>query len=93
MAAIIERATGVAPYFVGKPNARMIREALDVLEANPKGSVMIGGPHGDRHYGWRRRWLDTILVLSGVDGIEDCDRFPFRPSRVVGSVAELVDDL
>jgi len=93
MAAIIERATGVAPYFVGKPNARMIREALDVLEANPKGSVMIGDRMATDIMAGVDAGLDTILVLSGVDGIEDCDRFPFRPSRVVGSVAELVDDL
>jgi NagD protein len=93
MAAVIERATGVAPYFVGKPNARMIREALDVLEANPKGSVMIGDRMATDIMAGVDAGLDTILVLSGVDGIEDFDRFPFRPSRVVGSVAELVDDL
>jgi NagD protein len=30
-----------------------------------------------------------VLVLTGVSRPEDVDRFPYRPTRVVGSVAEL----
>ncbi len=93
MAAIIERATGVSPYFVGKPNARMIREALDVLGANSKSSTMIGDRMDTDILAGVDAGIHTILVLSGVDGEGDVDRFPYRPSRVVRSVAELVDEL
>ncbi|HUV57762.1 MAG TPA: HAD-IIA family hydrolase [Acidimicrobiales bacterium] len=93
MAAIIERATGVAPYFVGKPNARMIREALDVLSADSRSSVMIGDRMGTDILAGVDAGVETILVLSGVDGEDDVDRFPFRPSRVIRSVAELIDEL
>ena len=37
--------------------------------------------------------LETILVLSGVTSLGDLERYPYRPSRVVGSVADLVDEL
>jgi NagD protein len=37
--------------------------------------------------------LETILVLSGVNAEGDADRFPYRPTRVVGSVADLIDEL
>jgi NagD protein len=37
--------------------------------------------------------LETILVLSGVTRRDDADRFPYRASRILESVAELVDDL
>jgi len=93
MAAIIERATGVAPYFVGKPNARMIREALEVLGADSQSSVMIGDRMGTDILAGVDAGVDTILVLSGVDGLDDVDRFPYRPSRVVRSVMELIDEL
>jgi NagD protein len=93
MAAIIERATGVSPYYVGKPNARMIREALDVLEADSKESVIIGDRMGTDILAGVDAGIETILVLSGVDGPADVDRFPFRPSRVVQSVADLIDEL
>jgi NagD protein len=37
--------------------------------------------------------LQTILVLSGVTTAAMADRFPYRASRVVDSVADLVDEL
>jgi NagD protein len=37
--------------------------------------------------------LETILVLSGVTRREEIERFPYRPSRVVDSVADLADEL
>jgi putative ABC transport system permease protein len=51
MAALLERATGVKPYFVGKPNPLMMRQALKSLGAHSEETVMIGDrmdtPHGD----------------------------------------------
>ena len=37
--------------------------------------------------------LETILVLTGVTTEAAMDRFPYRPSRIVDSVADLVDEL
>jgi NagD protein len=37
--------------------------------------------------------LETILVLSGMTESDAVDRFPYRPSRIVGSVADLVAEL
>jgi NagD protein len=37
--------------------------------------------------------LETILVLTGVTTREEVDRFPYRASRVVASLADLVDEL
>jgi NagD protein len=37
--------------------------------------------------------LQTILVLSGITTREEAGRFPFLPSRVVDSVADLVDEV
>jgi NagD protein len=34
--------------------------------------------------------LETILVLTGISTREDSERHPYRPSRVIESVAELV---
>jgi NagD protein len=35
--------------------------------------------------------MQTVLVLSGVDKRETLDRFPYMPSHIVDSVADLVD--
>jgi NagD protein len=37
--------------------------------------------------------LHTVLVLTGVTTPEMTDRFPYRPAQIVGSVADLVDQL
>ena len=37
--------------------------------------------------------MRTVLVLTGITRADDVERFPFRPSRVVSSVADLVDDV
>jgi NagD protein len=37
--------------------------------------------------------LETILVLTGISTREDVERFPFRPSRVVESVADLIAEV
>jgi NagD protein len=34
-----------------------------------------------------------VLVLTGITQATDVDRFPFRPHRVVASIADLVEDL
>jgi NagD protein len=37
--------------------------------------------------------LRTILVLTGITTREVADRFPYRPSRIVDSVADLVAEI
>jgi NagD protein len=37
--------------------------------------------------------LETILVLSGLTSREEAGRYPYLPSRIVDSVADLVGDL
>jgi NagD protein len=37
--------------------------------------------------------METILVLSGVTARDEVERFPYRASRVMDSVADLVDEL
>jgi NagD protein len=93
LAAMIESATGVAPYFVGKPNPVMIREGLDILDAHSKSTIMIGDRMDTDIQAGAEAGLGTILVLSGVARAEDVRRYPFQPSRIVDSVADLIDEL
>ncbi len=37
--------------------------------------------------------LEAILVLTGVTTRDEAERFPYRPSRIVASVADLVDEV
>jgi NagD protein len=93
VAALISRATGVEPYFVGKPNPLMMRSALNALDAHSETTVMIGDRMDTDVIAGLEAGLRTILVLTGVTGREEAERFPFRPSRIADSIADLVDEV
>jgi NagD protein len=93
VAALISRATGVDPYYVGKPNPLMMRSALNAIEAHSESTAMIGDRMDTDVVAGLEAGLETILVLSGVTTPGEIDRYSYRPSRVVDSVANLIDDL
>ncbi|HET9139592.1 HAD-IIA family hydrolase [Actinophytocola sp.] len=90
VAALIERATGHAPYFVGKPNPLMMRSALNALGAHSENTLMIGDRMDTDVRSGLEAGLRTILVLTGISNRDTAERFPYRPSRIIESVAELV---
>lgn len=87
--ALISSATGVRPYFIGKPNPLMMRTALRTLEAHSEESVMIGDRMETDIIGGTESGLQTILVLTGVTRYEDVERYPYRPTLIVNSVADI----
>lgn len=90
VAALITKATGVEPYFVGKPNPLMMRSALNRIDAHSEHTVMIGDRMDTDIISGLEAGLRTILVLTGSTRPDQVDRFPFVPSRVVDSIADLV---
>ena len=93
VAALIAKATGVTPYFVGKPNPLMMRQALRAIDAHSETTVMIGDRMDTDIVAGIEAGLQTILVLTGITGREQAQRFPFLPSRILDSVADLVNDI
>jgi NagD protein len=91
VAALITRATGAEPYFVGKPNPMMFRSAMNRIEAHSETTVMIGDRMDTDVVAGIEAGLETILVLSGSTRAGDVTRFPFRPSRVFDSIADVID--
>jgi NagD protein len=89
IAALIETATGVRPYFVGKPNPLMMRNALRYLGEHSENAVMVGDRMETDIRAGMESGMETILVLTGVTRREDVDRYPYRPTRVVESVADI----
>ena len=93
VAALISRATGVQPYFVGKPNPLMMRSALNAIDAHSETTAMIGDRMDTDIVAGLEAGLEAILVLTGVTNRADAERHPYRASRIVESVAELADEL
>jgi NagD protein len=89
VAALITAATGVSPYYIGKPNPLIMRTALRTLGAHAQDSVMIGDRMDTDIIVGTEGGLETILVLTGVTKPEEVNRYPYRPTRIVKSVADI----
>jgi NagD protein len=94
VAALISRATGVEPYFVGKPNPLMMRSALNAIDAHSETAAMVGDRMDTDVISGLEAGLEAILVLTGTTATrEEAERHPYRPSRIVESIADLIDEL
>ena len=90
VAAMITRATGRDPYFVGKPNPMMFRSAMNRIEAHSETTAMIGDRMDTDVVAGIEAGLRTYLVLTGSTRADQVDRHPFRPTRVLDSIADVV---
>lgn len=91
VAALITKATGKDPYFVGKPNPLMMRTGLNAIGAHSESSAMIGDRMDTDVLAGLEAGMETFLVLTGLTGKRDIDQYPYRPTAVVDSIADLVD--
>ncbi len=90
VAALITRATGRDPYYIGKPNPLMMRSALRRIDAHSQTSVMIGDRMDTDVISGMEAGMRTILVTSGISTKVSVEQYPYRPTSVLSSVADLV---
>jgi NagD protein len=87
--ASIEAATGMRPYIVGKPNSLMMIYARRMLGVPAEDCVMIGDRMDTDIVGGLEAGMQTCLVLSGVSTRDSITRFPYRPTFLYDSVADI----
>ena len=91
VAALVSRATGVDPYYIGKPNPLMMREALRAIDAHSEDTTMVGDRMDTDVVAGIEAGMRTVLVLTGITTREMAERFPYRPSLIVDSIADLLE--
>jgi NagD protein len=91
VAAMITKATGAEPYFVGKPNPMMFRSALNRIDGHSESTTMVGDRMDTDIVAGIEAGLETVLVLTGSTKASDVRRFPFRPGRIMDSIADVID--
>ncbi len=90
VAALITTATGIKPYYVGKPNPFMMRSGLRILGAHSTSTIMIGDRMDTDVVAGLEAGMHTVLVLTGISDLHVIERYSYRPTYVVNSVADLV---
>ena len=91
MVAMLELATGVRAFSVGKPSPVMMRAARKELGLATEETTMIGDTMETDILGGVQLGLHTVLVLSGGTRQETLSRYPYRPETVVASLAGFVE--
>ena len=96
-AAFLEASTGRRAYYLGKPNGYMFYRArrllADMVGGAPDQIVMIGDTMETDIRGAVESGLSAYLVLSGSTQLESVGDYVYQPTRVLKSVADLIDEV
>ena len=90
LAALIEKASGKKAFYVGKPNPLMMRSAINYLGVHSEDTIMVGDRMDTDIAAGVQSGMETILVLSGITRREDVERYPYLPTHIMDSVADIV---
>lgn len=90
VAALITAATGKLPYIVGKPNPMMFRSAMRKIDAHSSSTAMIGDRMDTDVVAGIEAGLHTVLVRTGISDDAEIAKYPFRPTEILNSVADLI---
>lgn len=88
MVGLLEIATGLKAFSVGKPSAVMMRAARKELGLATEQTTIIGDTMETDILGGIQLGFHTVLVLSGGTHPEDLQRYAYRPEVIVESLAE-----
>lgn len=91
VAAMITKATGRRPYFLGKPNSMMLRAGLNKIGVHSEVTALIGDRMDTDVQAGIEAGLRAFLVLSGSTSESEIQNFPFRPYRTKNSIADMID--
>ncbi|MFN4258289.1 MAG: HAD-IIA family hydrolase [Gemmataceae bacterium] len=89
LVAMLETASGVKAFSVGKPSPVMLRGARKELGLSAERTIVIGDTMETDILGGVQMGSRTILVLSGGTRLEDLRRYAYRPDMIVNSLADL----
>ena len=89
LCAPLERITGKKPFYIGKPNAYMLRAAMNDMGAHSENTIIIGDNMSTDILAGVQAGIDTVLVLTGYSKIEDVEKYPFRPTYIYDSLNDV----
>jgi NagD protein len=88
---LIEAATGIKAFSVGKPSPVMMRTARKELGMATSETIMIGDTMETDILGGVQMGYRTILVLTGSTKLDDLGRYAYQPDIIVDSIADLCE--
>src|SRR5439155_20523345 len=87
--ALLEAASGVKAFSVGKPSPVMMRSARKELGLTADQTIVIGDTMETDILGGVQLGYKTVLVLSGGTRREDLVRYAYRPDKIAEAIGDL----
>jgi len=91
LAALLESATGEKAYYLGKPNPFMFVMARKRLGLRTDETIMIGDTMETDIRGAAELGIPAYLVLTGSTKRETVAQYPYQPTGILNSIADLLD--
>jgi NagD protein len=92
IAALLEAASGVKAFSVGKPSPLMMRGARKELGLSAEETVVIGDTMETDIVGGVQLGYRTVLVLTGSTKLSDLSRYAYQPDLVFDSIADVTHE-
>jgi len=93
VAALLESAVGKKCYHLGKPHPFMMLQARHKLGKRTADTVMVGDTFETDIRGAVEMGFQSYLVLTGSAKREDIHAYPYVPTRILDSVADITQDI
>jgi NagD protein len=90
--ALLEAASGVKAFSVGKPSPIMMRGARKDIGLTAEETIMIGDTMETDIIGGVQLGYHTVLMLTGSTKREDLNRYAYQPDLILESIAEISHD-
>lgn len=88
LTALLATATGRKPTYVGKPEAAIVEQALEMLGTDKNKTLMVGDNYDTDILAGIRAGLDTLLVHTGITTKEKLGSYKVQPTYTRDSLSE-----
>lgn len=91
--AALQAATDVAPIVVGKPEAIMYQQAIELLGVEEAETIAIGDRMNTDILGAVNAGIRSLLVLTGISTREEVASLDYKPTWILEDIQELTEKL
>lgn len=88
LTSVISVSTETKPIFIGKPEAIIVEQALEVIGTSRENTVMVGDNYNTDILAGIKANMDTIIVHTGVTSKEQLVTYKAQPTFSIDSLAE-----
>ncbi|GAB3047685.1 TIGR01457 family HAD-type hydrolase [Virgibacillus ainsalahensis] len=93
LTSVVTVSTGIEPIFIGKPEAIIMEEALDMLGLSKEETLMVGDNYHTDIVAGINAGIDTLMVFTGVTPFEEFSGLPVKPTYHVQHLKEWIEKI